>query len=317
MLRPTRVPPHCCFGSPTSSEIDSPSIFPVTGSVGVGVSTLVGKTKRGHARELHGWALRGRFAAAARGDDRACERGDPDHAPDDSMTLPIDRRVAHRRIAVPCLPLRARSSAGERPLHTREVAGSIPAAPIERQPTRPRRPTMHGRVERGIYRRPGTSEYEITFTDSTGRQRWQKVEGGIREARAGRGEVLSKLSRGERLAPSRITLGEFVVEWLEGQEGRVHPKRPTTATKATSGFTSSPSSGDASSRASRQMTWPRSSPTCSGEARGLDDPRRSDAARSRAQQRGSSRDDPDEPRRAARAVGAAEGRTRRLPVARL
>src|SRR5262249_20799607 len=29
---------------------------------------------------------------------------------------------------------RARSSAGERPLHTREVAGSIPAAPTERAP---------------------------------------------------------------------------------------------------------------------------------------------------------------------------------------
>jgi integrase len=82
------------------------------------------------------------------------------------------------------------------------------------------------RAERGIYYRntPSGRVYEITFTDSTGRQRWKKVEGGVREARASRGDVLAKLSRGDRVAPARMTLAEYVAEWLETLEGRVRPK---------------------------------------------------------------------------------------------
>ena len=40
-------------------------------------------------------------------------------------------------------------------------------------------------VERGIYYRetPKGRVYEITYPDSTGRQRWQVVRGGLREAR--------------------------------------------------------------------------------------------------------------------------------------
>lgn len=39
------------------------------------------------------------------------------------------------------------------------------------------------RVERGIYRDPRTGRFEITYTDSTGRQRWQTITGGLKDAR--------------------------------------------------------------------------------------------------------------------------------------
>jgi len=82
------------------------------------------------------------------------------------------------------------------------------------------------RVERGIYRRQAASgvAYEITFTDSDGRQRWQRVEGGLREARAARAEVVAKLGRGERVAPSRQTFGEVATAWLATQNGQLRPR---------------------------------------------------------------------------------------------
>jgi hypothetical protein len=46
------------------------------------------------------------------------------------------------------------------------------------QASKPRRE----RVERNIYRR-SDGKLEIGFRDSDGKQRWQKVEGGIRAAR--------------------------------------------------------------------------------------------------------------------------------------
>lgn len=68
--------------------------------------------------------------------------------------------------------------------------------------------TRRVRVERGIYRRrtaAGAASYEITYTDSTGRQRWQRVPGGLREARAARAAVVAKLARGERVVKSDET----------------------------------------------------------------------------------------------------------------
>src|SRR3712207_8825663 len=74
-------------------------------------------------------------------------------------------------------------------------------------------------VERGIYRRQAESglAYEFTYTDSDGRQRWQTVTGGLREARAERAEKIAALGRGERVVPSKATLAEFFETWLEAQ----------------------------------------------------------------------------------------------------
>jgi hypothetical protein len=57
----------------------------------------------------------------------------------------------------------------------------------------------------------------VTYTDSTGKQRWRVVEGGLREARALRGELLGKLARGEKIAPGRVTFAEYADSWLVAQ----------------------------------------------------------------------------------------------------
>lgn len=85
---------------------------------------------------------------------------------------------------------------------------------------------LRERVERGIYRRKtrdGETRYEVAFLDSDGRQRWRTVAT-LREARQLRADLVSKVNRGERVAPSRVTLGEYADEWLVGQEPRLRPR---------------------------------------------------------------------------------------------
>jgi integrase len=82
------------------------------------------------------------------------------------------------------------------------------------------------RVERSIYRRDTAtgSRYEITYVDSLGRRRWQVTEGGLKDARAVLANVVSRLSRGERVAPSKLTLSEIAATWLEAQRDRLRPR---------------------------------------------------------------------------------------------
>lgn len=72
--------------------------------------------------------------------------------------------------------------------------------------------------ERGIYYRdtPAGRRYEVTFTDpTTGRQRWQVVDGDLKAARAVRGDKLAKIARGENVGkPSKLTLAEVGEAWL-------------------------------------------------------------------------------------------------------
>ena len=81
----------------------------------------------------------------------------------------------------------------------------------------PRRVKVKGRV--GLYYRdtPQGRRYEFDFTDSTGRRRWKTVEGGLREAEAAREEVRGRLRRGEKVAPSKISFGDFADTWLAEQ----------------------------------------------------------------------------------------------------
>jgi len=51
------------------------------------------------------------------------------------------------------------------------------------------------RVERNIYRRPD-GKLEIGYRDSTGKQRWKVVEGGITAARAERDTILGARGQG-------------------------------------------------------------------------------------------------------------------------
>ncbi len=80
------------------------------------------------------------------------------------------------------------------------------------------------RVERGIYRSPATGRFEIQYTDSTGRVRWQKVAGGLREARFARAEIQTRLGRGELVVRTGRTFAEVGEEWLAAQ----HHLRPRT-----------------------------------------------------------------------------------------
>jgi integrase len=86
------------------------------------------------------------------------------------------------------------------------------------------------RVERGIYRRKTrdgkTTRYEIAYLDSDGRQRWRTV-GTLREARDLRADLVSKVNRGERVAPSRVTLRDAGDQWLSGQTARIRASTHT------------------------------------------------------------------------------------------
>lgn len=86
--------------------------------------------------------------------------------------------------------------------------------------------TRRVRAERGIYYRDTVDgrRYEIVYTDSDGRQRWQVVDGGIKQARAARGDKLAKLDRGERVAPTKVTVAAFAETWLDSQVSLLRPR---------------------------------------------------------------------------------------------
>ena len=82
------------------------------------------------------------------------------------------------------------------------------------------------RVERGVYYRDARAgrRYEVMYRDSDGRTRWQVVPGGLKEARQARADVLSRVGRGERVAPTRLTVADYAETWLEAQRLRLRPK---------------------------------------------------------------------------------------------
>lgn len=86
---------------------------------------------------------------------------------------------------------------------------------------------VRARVERGIFKRStrdGLTRYDVSYLDSDGRQRW-RTAGSLADARRLRAELVTRVSSGERVAPSKVTLEEFATEWLEQQRSRL---RPTT-----------------------------------------------------------------------------------------
>jgi integrase len=86
------------------------------------------------------------------------------------------------------------------------------------------KPPRRVRAERGIYRNPSTGGYEIQYTDSTGRVRWRRVVGGLREARHARAEVQARLGRGDLIVRGDRILADVGEEWLAAQ----HHLRPRT-----------------------------------------------------------------------------------------
>ena len=92
------------------------------------------------------------------------------------------------------------------------------------------------RVERNIYRRRDASGHivhEVGYRDSTGRQRWRTVEGGITAARAERDDVRGRKGRGERVQPNpRLRFGEAADAWLAGQVAELRPTTQAIYTNA-------------------------------------------------------------------------------------
>jgi integrase len=78
-------------------------------------------------------------------------------------------------------------------------------------------------VEPGIYRRPD-GRLEIGWRDSTGRQRWKAVSGGIKAARADLATEVAKRATGEVVAASpRLTFNAAADAWWDGRAVRLRP----------------------------------------------------------------------------------------------
>lgn len=79
------------------------------------------------------------------------------------------------------------------------------------------------KVEPGIYRRPD-DRLEIGWRDATGKQKWRKVTGGIRAARAVLAEEHARRARGERVAADpRLKFNDAADAWWEARVSKLRP----------------------------------------------------------------------------------------------
>src|SRR5438046_2031317 len=88
----------------------------------------------------------------------------------------------------------------------------------DKHPADPRR--RHRTRRAGVYFRVGADgrkRYLIGYRDSSGKQRWRSIEGGIREAEAALDNLRDRMRKGERVLPSRVTFGEYAETWLDAQ----------------------------------------------------------------------------------------------------
>jgi integrase len=79
------------------------------------------------------------------------------------------------------------------------------------------------KVERNIYRRRtrrGETRYDVSYLDETGRQRWRTCSK-LTDARQVRADLVSKVARGEVVAPAKVTFGELAESWYESKRPRV------------------------------------------------------------------------------------------------
>lgn len=93
--------------------------------------------------------------------------------------------------------------------------------------TNPKSQSRRVRVEddknHNIYQRPDGT-LEVGYRDSTGRQRWQTVAGGVLAARAVRDDILGRKGKGERVLPNpKLRFGEAADAWLSQQVVELRP----------------------------------------------------------------------------------------------
>ncbi len=88
------------------------------------------------------------------------------------------------------------------------------------------------RVESGIYRRRtvgGYITYEIGWRDATGRQRWRRVPGGVKEARAALAQARAGRVRGERAdGDLPLRFEDAASAWWGGRVVRLRPATQST-----------------------------------------------------------------------------------------
>lgn len=70
----------------------------------------------------------------------------------------------------------------------------------------------------------GKRRYYIDYTDSNDKRTWKAVPGTERDALRERAEVLRKMSRGERVVNTRLTVKELGEEWHRTQTSRLREK---------------------------------------------------------------------------------------------
>jgi len=93
--------------------------------------------------------------------------------------------------------------------------------------SKPTRAARRERADRSIYRRTnaaGRIVFEVVYRDSSGRQRWTTVDGGITAARAVRDDILGRKGKGERVQPNpRLRFGDAAEKWLGEQVEQLRP----------------------------------------------------------------------------------------------
>ena len=78
------------------------------------------------------------------------------------------------------------------------------------------------RIAPNLYQRPSDGKFEIGFSDMAGRWRIKTLQARTRtEAKVERDEFLSKLRRGQIVAPSKVTFGQAADEYLAGLDASV------------------------------------------------------------------------------------------------
>src|SRR3954452_14406393 len=106
-------------------------------------------------------------------------------------------------------------------------AGTSPAVATEVSPMREgsSQTKRHVRVERGIYKRKTANgtRYEFNFPDENGRTRWATTRT-LKEAREERAAKIATVARGERVAPTRVTVAELGEAWFEAKSARLRKR---------------------------------------------------------------------------------------------
>lgn len=88
---------------------------------------------------------------------------------------------------------------------------------------KPRRRRVIGEKNHNIYER-ADGRLEIGYRDSSGKQRWKAIAGGITAARTERDTILGARGRGERVQPNpRLRFGDAADRWLAEQVVELRP----------------------------------------------------------------------------------------------